>query len=964
MLKKSHAVFYLAIVVFVAIFNAKELSAQSYSFPEIKENFLVERPQTGNIAIRNESFRSIDALFNQAYPQVHPDSESFFRLMLEKAILEIKSETVTKGATIWLIYNHGFVVKTPSVTFAFDLNDFYQTGLLPELADYIDVLFVSHIHRDHYSPALIGKMIQLNKPVIGPAEFPNIPIGMNSGDYQKIANLEIVAHYGLHSVPVRQFEVTTPEGIKILHTGDNQDTGTLPDVTNIDILLVNCWVNDSGNISMVEGLRKAINIINPKVALPGHMMELGHIGGETGGPVEYQNPIESDDGTLSSEYYILGWGERYHFMNSSNDSIVPSVADNLSAEVHSDTITVTWDAPQSATDGDGASYYRVVANDSCDFLVTANNLDYSWKSLKANNFKVYSYDDCGNQSANYAEIDVPISVSYLRAVPHDAYSAPGKICSVNVIVGNISDLGDFQFDMVYDTEIIKADQVMLGDFPGSAGRNISVTESTIDNSGATGKLTFGCSSSGSNPGPDGSGVLAKIVFVAQAEGVASLNIQNAQLNNTAGQAIAINSNIDGYIEISPEQNWVPQTSDTENRLNCVDAVSDLVAWVAGDNTTVLRTEDGGETWQSAWNGPDTLRFWSISGIDNKTALVAATGGRWSDGTNITYIFRTDDGGANWIKVFEHPLGFLDDVTMFNATNGFAIGAESDGIFLMVETKDGGNTWNYSPSAPAAMDREYPLNRAIDWLDSATCWFGTSQSHIFHTSDGGNTWEATDVPALNKIFSIAFDKNGVGLAAAYFDLARTLDNGAAWETLQMPEFETMTHIVEHQGVFWGMVRNVIYKSTDHGATWEKQMTTTSNIDIRFASFISNENGDFGWGVGKYGFIASYKNSYTKVEEDHIRSIPTNFSLYQNYPNPFNPTTEIRFTIPALTHVSLKIFNLMGQEIATLMDAQKTAGTHAISWDGKNRDGHAVSSGVYIYRLKTDNFNKAMKMLLIR
>jgi hypothetical protein len=219
--------------------------------------------------------------------------------------------------------------------------------------------------------------------------------------------------------------------------------------------------------------------------------------------------------------------------------------------------------------------------------------------------------------------------------------------------------------------------------------------------------------------------------------------------------------------------------------------------------------------------------------------------------------------------------------------------------------------------------------------------------------------------LESVLSIAVNENGIGLASSYFDFAKTTNYGAVWETSQFPEFETISHIVEHQNVFWAMVKNAIYKSADYGVTWEKQMTTTSNTEIKFASFVSNENGTTGWAVGSYGFIAKYSNDLiTDVESDKTQTRVTDFILWQNYPNPFNPTTEIRFTVPVLTHVSLKIYNLMGQQIATLTDAEKPSGTYAVSWDGKNRNGRAVSSGIYFYRLETNDFCKARKMLLIR
>jgi len=95
-----------------------------------------------------------------------------------------------------------------------------------------------------------------------------------------------------------------------------------------------------------------------------------------------------------------------------------------------------------------------------------------------------------------------------------------------------------------------------------------------------------------------------------------------------------------------------------------------------------------------------------------------------------------------------------------------------------------------------------------------------------------------------------------------------------------------------------------------------------------------------------------------------AIPTSYALYQNYPNPFNPSTDIRFDLPEAIRVELKIFNILGQEVVTLVDDVRAAGAYRILWDGKNAGGLSVASGVYIYQLKTGNFQDAKKMVLIR
>jgi len=93
-------------------------------------------------------------------------------------------------------------------------------------------------------------------------------------------------------------------------------------------------------------------------------------------------------------------------------------------------------------------------------------------------------------------------------------------------------------------------------------------------------------------------------------------------------------------------------------------------------------------------------------------------------------------------------------------------------------------------------------------------------------------------------------------------------------------------------------------------------------------------------------------------------PSRFALEQNYPNPFNPGTTIRFGLLQPARVSLAVYNLLGERIRTLVNGQVSAGFHEIAWDGRDEAGRSVSSGVYLYRLETEGFSKAVKMLLLR
>ncbi|MBK7499803.1 MAG: T9SS type A sorting domain-containing protein [Ignavibacteriales bacterium] len=85
----------------------------------------------------------------------------------------------------------------------------------------------------------------------------------------------------------------------------------------------------------------------------------------------------------------------------------------------------------------------------------------------------------------------------------------------------------------------------------------------------------------------------------------------------------------------------------------------------------------------------------------------------------------------------------------------------------------------------------------------------------------------------------------------------------------------------------------------------------------------------------------------------------YFLEQNYPNPFNPTTKIRYSIPEYSSVTLKVFNLLGEEIETLVNSEQSAGVYEATFDASN-----LSSGIYFYTLKTDNFSSSKKMILIK
>ena len=94
------------------------------------------------------------------------------------------------------------------------------------------------------------------------------------------------------------------------------------------------------------------------------------------------------------------------------------------------------------------------------------------------------------------------------------------------------------------------------------------------------------------------------------------------------------------------------------------------------------------------------------------------------------------------------------------------------------------------------------------------------------------------------------------------------------------------------------------------------------------------------------------------------LPTEYKLSQNYPNPFNPTTTMRYEVPSGSKITLKIYNILGQEVKTLVNDYQKQGRYEILWDGRNDQGVKVATGVYLYRISSGKFQKVKKMMLVK
>jgi photosystem II stability/assembly factor-like uncharacterized protein len=243
----------------------------------------------------------------------------------------------------------------------------------------------------------------------------------------------------------------------------------------------------------------------------------------------------------------------------------------------------------------------------------------------------------------------------------------------------------------------------------------------------------------------------------------------------------------------PALRWEPQQSGVTARLRGVSAVSARVAWASGAGGTVLRTTDGGATWEKkVVAGADALDFRDIEAFDDRTAYVLSIGSGEQ-----SRIYRTTDAGATWTLQFQNtdPKAFLDDMKFADGRRGIAFSDSVDGAQVIFRTEDG-STWTRIPPAglPGALPDEgaFAASGTNVAIRGRRVWIGTNRSRVLRSEDAGQTWRvaATPLPSSEAagIFSIAFRDatHGVVVGGDYRketeavdNVAVTSDGGATW-----------------------------------------------------------------------------------------------------------------------------------------------------------------------------------------
>ncbi|MEK9137780.1 MAG: T9SS type A sorting domain-containing protein [Bacteroidota bacterium] len=418
----------------------------------------------------------------------------------------------------------------------------------------------------------------------------------------------------------------------------------------------------------------------------------------------------------------------------------------------------------------------------------------------------------------------------------------------------------------------------------------------------------------------------------------------------------------GIVSFAHAQNhWISLDRPTTRNLNRVVFLDTLNGWVAGDSGTILKTTNGGGSWSSQNTGiyNELVDLFMVNDSVGWALALLFPDTTFRYGT---IILNTTNGGTTWTNWLYRD-HFFFTIRFIDLLNGWMGGDQG----LILRTTNGGADW-----FPAQVD-----SSLFSWFPIYNIKFMTRQvgyalgGHqdiagvVWKTTNGGLRWSAQGV-AAEPLRGIHYIDTLKALAVGGdFDfgagMVTTKDAGRTWEYTYLGFFgdaRALAFRTPREGYaplgFIGMY----IVTTDTGRTWSLYYSPDSSAvyDVVFVDSLH------GFMVGVEGTLLKYNTGIVGVDEEHAGA-PVVSTLYQNYPNPFNPTTTIRYSLPSSVgtlHVtSLRVYDVLGQELATLVNEVKQPGTYTVQWDAGS-----AASGVYFCRLRVGSFTETRKLILLR
>lgn len=450
----------------------------------------------------------------------------------------------------------------------------------------------------------------------------------------------------------------------------------------------------------------------------------------------------------------------------------------------------------------------------------------------------------------------------------------------------------------------------------------------------------------------------------------------------------------------------PFVGSTADRPNRTQMFNDSIGYVVGNNAKFWKTSDGGLTLTTVPVG--------VAGVNNLIALefydynngVIAGGLPGVGPAQQTFFGKTTDGGLTWTDNTPQPNNnnIITCLDMADRSTGYAGG----GPGFVFKTKDEGNTWTrLAPQLNGSVN-------SVKAFDSLNVYAVTSNGKFYKSTDGAATW--TEAP-ISVTISSAFgqewlDMNNGIIFGTLGVIAKTSDAGQTWRIMNAGGWTAYGAYMPHPDTFWisagygqvsryaaGIIpvelssligyaegNDVLLNWTtateknnrgfqvERALTGGRSLEATAGSDWAIIGFVegrgtTTENsvysfrdknlteGSYIYRIKQTDFDGTYRYYYLGTEIEI--GTPDGYALNQNYPNPFNPVTRIDFSVPTAGNVTIKLYDINGAEVKTIVNAKYNAGRHH---SYINAEG--LSSGVYFYQMTAGSFTSVKKLSVLK
>jgi photosystem II stability/assembly factor-like uncharacterized protein len=422
----------------------------------------------------------------------------------------------------------------------------------------------------------------------------------------------------------------------------------------------------------------------------------------------------------------------------------------------------------------------------------------------------------------------------------------------------------------------------------------------------------------------------------------------------------------------------------------------LSAWVS----EIWRSEDNGKNWN--------LSVYGIVRSDINCVLVTSMN-TVVIGTAQSSLFRSTDLGGNWTNIlFPPPGGSGDYIVSVKSNSKNVLFAASMGATNSIwQSTTDGESWSQTAfndsnitHGVALVITDMTINSQDEIFVSGFTRFQDSLSGVFKSTNGGNTWmRVFTVPNNTAARSfLIMDDSLVIMGTISNGFFRTTDLGVKWISINgTNNINQIVSIVQDSGsiILAGSLGSGIMRSTDKGITWNQANVGLTNFVVRTISklpngmlfagtekggFVSQDHGLSWMGVTTsvpFGIIRSvfvnsdgsiylatdggiYKTfSITSVHKTTNPILPSEIFLSQNYPNPFNPVTMIRYQLTSNNYTTIKVYDVIGREVTTLVNEIKEAGSYSVIFNASS-----LPSGIYFYSIRSGNYKMTKTMSLLK